>query len=255
MNAVTLRLELLRILRDPVTLFFTVGLPVFFYLVFGASQDYSAFDAGNGNVAMAIMVAMAAYGAVTATVGLGGLAALERRQGWGRQLGLTPMRDLSFVALKTTVAVVFAAAAIGLVFAAGALTTARGDAAAWLLSALVLVIGASVFSLYGLCFALAFGSEAAMSAAGGSIVILGFLGNIFVPLSGTLLTIAKFTPLYGYAALARYPVTDGRVLAGDGADAGLVAEPLWVPLLNVTAWTLLLLVIAGLLVGRSRGRE
>lgn len=73
-----LRLEVLRVLRDPVTLFFTVGLPVFRYLIFGASQDFGSQSAGNGNVAMAIMVAMAAVGAVSATVGIGGRAALER---------------------------------------------------------------------------------------------------------------------------------------------------------------------------------
>ena len=34
--------ELLRLRRDMTTLFFSVVLPVFFYLVFGASQSYGA---------------------------------------------------------------------------------------------------------------------------------------------------------------------------------------------------------------------
>ena len=42
-------------------------------------------------------------------------------------------------------------------------------------------------------------------------MILAFLGNIFFPLSGVMLTIAKFTPLYGYVALARYPLTEGHL--------------------------------------------
>ncbi len=252
MNTTMLRLEVRRLVRDPVTLFFTVGLPVFFYLIFGASQSYSDQEAGNGNVAMTIMVAMAAYGAVSATVGIGGRAALERRQGWGRQLGLTPMRDATYVGVKTAVAVVFATATVALVFLAGLLTTAEGTPLAWLLCALLLVVGAAVFSLYGLCFGLAFGSEAALSGAGGSVVILGFLGNIFIPLSGTLLTIAKFTPLYGYASLARYPITQGEIFTADGT---LVQESLWVPLLNVVVWLGLLAVLATLLVRRGRGRE
>lgn len=251
MNTTMLRLEVLRIVRDPVTLFFTVGLPVFFYLIFGASQSYGSQSVGNGNVAMAIMVAMAAYGAVSATVSIGGRSALERSQGWGRQLGLTPLRDGSYVAVKTGLALVFAAVPVAMVFLAGALTGAEGTARAWVLSGLALLVGATVFSLWGLSFGLAVPSEAALSAAGGSVVILGFLGNIFFPLSGTLLEIAKWTPLYGYASLARYPITDGMVLSGSGA---LVSEPLWQPLANVAAWLVVLSVVALLLVRRGRAR-
>ena len=85
------------------------------------------------------------------------------------------------------------------------------------------------------------------------MVILGFLGNIFFPLSGTLLTIAKFTPLYGLFSLARYPVSGGDIL--DGTTGELVFEPLWVPLANVAGWLVLLAAVAILLVRRSRMRQ
>ena len=252
MNATMLQLEIRRIVRDPVTLFFTVGLPVFFYLIFGADQPYSEESAGNGNVAMSIMVAMAAYGAVSATVGIGGRAALEKRQGWGRQLGLTPLRDSAYVAVKSVLAVVFASVTVALVFLAGGLTTAAATPLAWMLSFGLLVVGAAVFALYGLCFGLAFGSEAALSAAGGSVVILGFLGNIFIPLSGTLLAVAKWTPLYGYAALARFPISEGTILVGGSGET--VVEPLWIPLANVAGWLVVLALLAGWLVRRGRVR-
>ena len=254
MNTTMLSLEIRRIVRDPSTLFFTVGLPVFFFLIFGAAVPYSDEPAGNGNVAMSIMVAMAAYGAVSATVGIGGRAALEKRQGWGRQLGLTPMRDRSYVAVKSALAVVFAALTVTLVYVAGAATVATGSLRAWVISFLVLVVGSAVFALYGLAFGLAFGSEAALSAAGGSVVILGFLGNIFFPLSGALLAFAKFTPLYGYAALARYPISEGRFYLGTDPSA-IATEPLWVPLLNVAAWLVVLSLVTVVLVRRGRGRQ
>jgi len=251
-NPTLLRLELRRLLRDRSTLFFTTALPGFFYLVFGATQDYADDTIGNGNVSMMIMVSMAAYGAVTATVSTGGTAAVERMQGWGRQLGLTPLQDSTYVATKAVVAVVVAALPIALVFVLGALSGARAEAGAWVLSAVVILLGASVFALYGLCFGLAFRSEAAMSAASGSVVVLGFLGNIFVPLSGTLLDLARFTPLYGYVTLARYPVTEGFVVSADQAAA---TESLWVGVANVVAWTLVLGVVATLLVRRGRSRQ
>ncbi|WP_157209957.1 ABC transporter permease [Nocardioides aequoreus] len=251
-NTTLLRLELRRVLRDRATIFFTTALPGFFYLIFGASQDYSDEPLGNGNVAMMIMVSMAAYGAVTATVSIGGAAALERMQGWGRQLGLTPLRDATYVVTKALVAVIVAAMPIALVFALGAVSGARADALAWVLSALVVLVGAAVFALYGLCFGLAFRSEAALSAASGSIVVLGFLGNIFVPLSGLLLDVARFTPLYGYVTLARHPVTEGLVVTGSD---GTRTESIWIAVANVGGWTLLLAVLATLLVRRGRSRQ
>ncbi len=252
MNATMLQLEIKRIVRDPVVLFFTVGLPVFFYLIFGAAQSYGDQAVAHGNVSMTVMAAMAAYGAVSATVGIGARAALERSQGWGRQLGLTPLSDRSYVTLKTSVAVAVAAIPIALVFLAGAVTGASGTVLAWVASGLVLVLGAAIFSLYGLCFGLAVRSEAALSAAGGSVVVLGFLGNLFFPLSGAILAIAKWSPLYGYAALARYPITDGALVSSSGAPS---QESLWQPIVNVVLWLAILSVLATLLVRRGRGRQ
>jgi ABC-2 type transport system permease protein len=252
MNVTYTTIELRRVFRDYVSMFFITLLPAFFYLVFGAAQDVSGNRAGNGNVAMYIMISMAAYGAVTATTGVGGMAAVERAQGWGRQLGLTPLADHAYVATKAFVAVVVAAVPIALIYLVGVLTGAEGEGLAWLLSAVLVLLGASVFALYGLVMGLAFRTEAAVSAASGVLVIMGFLGNIFVPLSGTMLAIARFTPLYGYAALARYPVTEGTIPTSNG---GLVEEPLWYAVVNVSVWLTVLALLATWLVRRGRARQ
>jgi len=245
-------LELKRVTRDLVTMFFVAGLPAFFFLLFGAAAGYSKEVAGNGNVAMYIMISMAAYGAVTATVGIGGMAAVERMQGWGRQLGLTPLRDGSYVAMKAIVALAIAIIPIALVYVLGMFTGSEGTLNAWLGSAAILIVGAVMFSLYGLIFGLAFRSEAAVSAASGSLVVLGFLGNIFFPLTGWMLELARFTPLYGYVQLARYPLTEGQVIDTEG---NLSQEALWMPLANVAVWTVILAALATWLVRRSRGRQ
>ena len=253
MNATFTGLELRRVLRDYVSMFFIAVLPAFFYLIFGAAQEFGREDAGNGNVTMHVMISMAAYGAVTATTGIGGMAAVERMQGWGRQLGLTPLRDSSFVLMKAVVAVVVAAIPITLIYLLGVLTGAEGSGGAWLLSALIVLAGAAVFALYGLAFGLALRSEAAVGAASGSLVILAFMGNIFFPLSGTLLTLAKFTPLYGYASLARYPLTEGYLF--NTSDGTVTHEALWVPVVNVSVWAVILALLATWLVRRGRARQ
>ncbi|GAA1388886.1 ABC transporter permease [Luteococcus peritonei] len=252
MNPTYYRYELLREFRDRIGLFFTVALPAFMYVVFGATQSYAEQDVGRGNIAAHIMISMAMYGAVTATSSVGAAAATEKMLGWGRQLGLTPLTDRGFVMVKAASAITIAALPVALIYTIGAATGARAEASVWLLSALLALLGSVVFSLYGLCFGLGLRSRSAAGAASGSLVILAFLGSLFMPLSGTMLTLARLTPLYGVSQLARRPLTDGMVLARDGS---LQQESLWIPTANVAAWLLVFAGLAILLVRRSRHRQ
>lgn len=254
MNATYFRIEMARLGRDATALFFVGILPAVLYVIFGAVQSYAEIELAHGNVAMTVMIAMAAYGAVTATTSLGGTAAVERMQGWGRQLGLTPMTDTGFVAVKSSVALVVSLVPVTIIYVLGAFTGASGDPAAWVLSAAVIVVGAVTFALFGLAVGQIFRSEASVSAASGLLVVLAFLGNVFFPLSGVMLQIAKFTPMYGYVSLARRPVTDGVPLQTGMGDPG-PAEPLWVPVVNLVAWTIVFAALAVWSVRRGRARQ
>lgn len=246
-------LELKRLFRDPVTVFFSTLLPAFMYVIFGASMEWGQYPIGRGNISMYSMIGMAAYGAVVATTGIGGMAAVERMQGWGRQLGLTPLRDIQFVAVKSTVAVVLALIPITLIYAIGWFTgSAKADPWVWVASFVIVLAGSSMFALYGLCAGLLFRSESAVGGAAGMLVILGFLGNVFTPLTGILLSIAKFTPLYGLVTLSRYPLTDQSVNISTG---GLITLPVWQSLGNVAVWTVIFAVSATLLARRGRARQ
>lgn len=238
------RLDLRRQLRDRFGMFFVVGLPTFMYLVFGLGSDDPV---GSGNVAMYVMVSMAAYGAVTATTSVAGSAATEQVMGWGRQLGLTPVRPVAFVAAKTAVAMAVAAVPVALIFAIGAVTGARGDWTDWTLAAVIVWLGSALFAIYGLAVCLAVRGGNAPGIASGMIVVMAFLGNVFSPMDGLLLDIGRLTPLYGYAALARFPLTEGWLPVG-GQD------PLWLPVANVLAWTVIFSLLATWGVRRSRAR-
>ncbi|TIC84518.1 ABC transporter permease [Nocardioides sp. GY 10127] len=247
-----LRLELRRLLRDPTVWVFSVGLPGFLYVMLGTSQEYADTSVGDGNLAMWVMVAMAAYGGVTATVGVGGRAALERTQGWGRQLGLTPLADLTWVGTKAALACVLAALPVLLVYGLGLALGAEGTTAAWLGSLALVLAGSWLFALLGLAVGLAFSSDQAVGVASGAVVVLGFLGNVFYPLSGVLLDLARFTPMYGYVGLARYPLTQGWTSAGAGPA---YHDAWWLLVANVATWTILFAVASVLLVRRGRGRQ
>ncbi len=253
MNVTFYRLEMRRLLRNYVNLFFVVGLPVFFYLIFGASPSYADEPVRDGNVAMWIMIAMAAYGAVSATNGIGGSTALERMQGWTRQLGLTPLPDREYVKVKTATAATMGGFTILLVFLAGAVTGAKAPLSVWFASGLILLAGSVTFALYGLNFGLAIRSESSLGASAGSLVLLSFLGNIFIPLEGWKLTLAKFTPLYGYVSMARRPLTGGGNLEPSSGE--LLYEPLWQPMTNLVVWTTVFFLLAVSLVHRGRDRQ
>lgn len=231
---------------------FVVALPTALYLMFGAITSYADTDAGNGNVAAYNMTSMATYGAVVATTSIAGSAAVERMKGWGRQLAMTSLTTRGYFLGKVCVALGMAVLATAVVMGVGALTGARLDSLGhWAATFGLVVLSSLTFALYGLAAALLFRSEAAVSAASGGLVVLGFLGNLFVPLSGGLLAFARFTPMYGAGALARWPQLEGAVM---DTSAGLTQEPLWFVLANVIGWAAVFAVVCLAAARRSTAR-
>lgn len=241
------RVDVVRQLRDVGNIIFVLVMPTLMFVIFGAAQSYGSEPAWNANVSFYIMVSMACYGAALSAVNIAATAALEQMQGWGRQLGLTPASGGTLVATKVMVALTFTACAVGLVFVTGVVSGARADSVwVWVWSYVVILAGSSLFALMGFAIAVNFRSDSASGLASGAIVLLSFLGNVFTPLSGTMLMIAKFTPLYGFVSLARWPQLEGHILDG-GRDS------LWVIVANVCGWALVCAAFA--VVGARRGRR
>jgi len=99
-----LRIELRRLLRNRRAVVFTIVMPVVFFLIFGVGQKYSNHSAGHGNVAAYVMISMAIYGAMLATTSGGAMVSIERSLGWSRQLRLTPLSPVAYVATKLVTA-------------------------------------------------------------------------------------------------------------------------------------------------------
>lgn len=243
------RIEGIRQLRNPYTLAFTLAMPVAMYLLFGAGMAYGSQSVGTANVSFYVMVSMGAFGTATGMSSLTSLAASEVGQGWGRQLAMTPLTTAGYALTKLVSAVTFSAASVAAVYVAGMLTGAEADDAwRWFAAAAITLAIGLMFGLYGLGVGLTFNSDSAAALASISITFFGFFGNVFVPLEGVMLDIAKFTPMYGFVALVRWPATDGALVAG-GADS------IWLVLLNVAVWAGLFALLARLGVMRSRRRR
>ena len=245
-----LRLDLFRSLREPANLFFVVTFPVAMYLVFGR-LNASAGDYGphaHGNVSASVMLAMASFSACLGATSASAAAAVEQSAGWGRQMAVTGQGLRGYLVVKTGTAVGTAALPVTVVLTAGALTDSSMEGWAWAASPLICLIGVLPFVLWGLAAGMWLPSSASIGIATSLVSLFAFIGNTFMPLNHTLLTISRFTPMYGATALARWPLGEGWVYVPD--RQGGVHDPLWMPLANLVVWTL----IFGLLVIGARRR-
>ena len=243
-------LDLYRSLREPANLFFVVAFPVAMYLVFGR-LNASAGDYGphaHGNVSASVMLAMASFSACLGATSASAAAAVEQSAGWGRQMAVTSRGLRGYLVVKTGTAVGTAALPVVVVLTAGALTDSQMEGWAWATSPLICLIGVLPFVLWGLAAGMWLPSSASIGIATSLVSLFAFIGNAFMPLNRTLLAISRFTPMYGSTALARWPLGEGWTYVPD-RQAG-VQDPLWMPLANLVAWTL----IFGLLVIGARRR-
>lgn len=251
MIATYIRVEFARHFRDGYNLVFALLLPAAMYFLFGNIPSYTDAEVGSGNVKFYLMVSMAAYGAAVSTVAIAGTVATETMQGWGRQIALTRMTPASFVTSKMIVAATVAAASAALVFALGAVTGARvTDGWMWVVSYLIILAGAMIFACYGIGVGMLFKSESALGLASGLMVFFAFFGNVFMPLEGGMLDAARFTPMFGYVALARYPMLHSIPAGGDMAP-----DPLWIPVTSVVAWAIIFALFAVFATRKAKARQ
>lgn len=223
-----IKLELRRMMRNRRTVVFTFIMPAVFFLLFGTNSASRTQQIGGGNVTGYILVSMAVYGAMLATTSGGAMVSVERAAGWSRQLRLTPLKPVAYIAVKLVLAMVIGLVSVAVTFLVGSLAGAKLPADAWVECGLLAWICALVFAAFGLFMGYLLPSENVMQILGPVLAVLSFAGGLFVPvdqLGHTFATIAKFTPVYGVGEIARYPLThDGN---------------LWVAALNVVAWTAL----------------
>ena len=140
-NSTLLRLELRRLLRNRRTVIFTLIMPPVFFLIFGTQQSYRTQSAGHGNVTAYVAVSMAVYGAMLACTGGGATVSVERAQGWSRQLRLTPLSSVAYIAVKTLVAMVMGLASVVMVFVVAAFSHADMPLHVWVECGVVAWLG------------------------------------------------------------------------------------------------------------------
>jgi len=215
-NLTYLGIELKRKLRNRRTLIFTVAFPVVMFVIIGLPMRDTPLTAtpiaqGGPSVAAYIMVSMAMYGAMMSATQTGAAVAVERAQGWSRQLRLTPLNPLVNVLIKMIAGMLFGLIAIIATYAAGAIAGIQLSPIQWISTGLAAwLLAGAVFTTLGLMVGYMVPGENAAQITSLAIVLLSFLGGLFYPISTMpdfMQVIAKFTPVYGISEIARAPLT------------------------------------------------
>jgi ABC-2 type transport system permease protein len=214
-NVTALRLEVRRLLRNRRTVIFTMIAPVIFFLLFGLNGAYAFQRAGHGNVSAFILISMSLYGAVLATTSGGAMVSIERAAGWSRQLRLTPLTPVAYVAMKVCTALVLGLGSVVIVNVVGGITGKPSmPVHLWAITALCVWLGSLLFAAFGLFIGYLLPTENVMQIMGLIMMLLSFAGGLFIPLSQyphAFQVLAKYTPLYGLNELVHAPLLGGSV--------------------------------------------
>jgi len=225
-NLTVLKLEVRRLTRNPRTLIIAIVAPVIFFLIFGVNRSFDTVKVGHGNLSAFVMVSVALYGAMLATTFGGALVSMERSQGWSRQLRLTPLAPVAYIAIKVATALVLGAASVAAVYIIGAVThKASMSVGLWIATGVSVWIGSLLFAAFGLFLGYLLPAENVMQLIGLIVGLLSFAGGLFIPLSQfapTVQDVLKWSPLYGLNELVHTP------LLGNGVD--------WTWVVNVLGW-------------------
>jgi ABC-2 type transport system permease protein len=191
--------EVRRILRSPRFLIFTAGLPLLYFLIFSG-----IYAPGGGETVVVLMVMMAAFGAISASISVGGRVAAERHVGWNRQLRLTPLPGWGYLAVKAATAMVVVLPALLLVF--GVAAVAKGvelDAGRWLAVLLTAWLSVLPFAAIGSLIGMAATPDSAQGMSTVVMLLFSLLGGVLIPvqvLPAAMVAVAQFLPSYWIVA-------------------------------------------------------
>jgi len=232
-----LLLEMRRMYRDRRFVFFTIAMPVAFYLlwsnIFSKGGDV---DADTGLDAKTyLLVSMAAFGALGASLTpTGPRLAAERQSGWLRQLQVTPLRPADVITSKVLASMCLALPALILVGLTAALTQhVRLSPGEWAAMIVLMWVGTLPFAALGTLIGSLVGPDAAQPVTVACYFALSILGGVWMSVSilpRTLRHIAHWTPSnrfadLGWSVVAGHtpPASDAYVLAGWTLGLGTLA--------------------------------
>lgn len=207
------RAELKRLLRNKRYFVFTVALPVVLYLLLGRQVNATVYGV---SFPAFYMVDMAMLGAFSGALNGNAIRiSQEKKEGWIRQLRLTPLPANAYVISKVIVSMATTVLSIVIVLLLGRF---YGDVHLpvweWFAVAFIVWFSATIFAALAVAIGYNFAPDQVQPIT--MIVYLGFaiLGGIWYPLSGALKTVGEFTPTYQAVKIGTDVIEGSAVAAG-----------------------------------------
>ncbi|MBO8192708.1 ABC transporter permease [Streptomyces oryzae] len=202
------RLEISRSLRNKKFMFFSVIYPPLLYVLIAGRDSSGNMPGLPVDLKLYYMVAMAAFGAMTAVLmGNSERIAKERETGWVRQLRLTALPGRGYVAAKIASAATVSLPSILLVLLTGAAVMGvRLEAWQWGAVALCSWAGSFVFAALGVAIGYLATGDAVRPITMLFYFGLAFMGGLWLPMSslpGWVQDIGAWMPTHAYTALGR----------------------------------------------------
>lgn len=209
------KFETLRQVRNRRFFFFTILIPIFFYVMFVQIGGGKNLQIGGTTWSTYYMVSMATFSVVGGALnGLSARVAFERSGGWFRLTQTTPLLPMIYVLAKVVSQLLVNTLMILLVFLTGVFVEGvRLPLHAWVIAYVWLVVGALPFVAMGIFIGLIAGKEAAQIVASAVYFILSILGGLWFPTAAMPLLmrhIAYVLPTYRLAHVAWQVIANGR---------------------------------------------
>jgi ABC-2 type transport system permease protein len=204
------RVEIMRLRRNRRYLIFTVGFPVVLYLLLG--KQVSALAEGVSFHAY-YMVAMAMFGGFSgALTGNAIRISQERKDGWIRQLRLTPLPANGYVVSKILVSMATTVPSIVIVLLLGRFYGGV-NLPAWQFLAIAVTIwfGATIFAALAVAIGYRYQPDQVQPIAVAVYFVFAILGGLLFPIGGGLRKVGEVTPTYDAVKIATDVIANASV--------------------------------------------
>jgi len=211
------RIEIIRLRRNKRYMMFTLALPVVLYLLVARQvQHVTAYGVAYKAY---YMVAMASLGAFSgALTGNAQRISQERKDGWIRQLRLTPLPPQSYVIAKVIASLATSIPSIVIVLLLGRFYGGVELAGwKWVVIGVAVWVGTLVFAALAVAIGYRFMPDTVQPMAMFVYLIMTFLGGVWFALSGVLQDIGQVLPTYQIIKVGTDVIGTGTVPVGSVA--------------------------------------
>jgi ABC-2 type transport system permease protein len=204
------RVEMARVLRNRRYLLFTIGVPVALYLAVGRQISAHAYGVEYRAYYMIAMAAMGTFsGALT---GNAQRISQERKDGWIRQLRITPLPASAYLIAKIITSMVTSVPAVVIVLALGRF---YGDVQLagwkWVAIGLAVWLGSVTFAALAVAMGYRFLPDTVQPMALFIYLVMNVLGGVWFALSGTMQKIGQVLPTYQIIKIGTSVISAGTV--------------------------------------------